>query len=72
MEDNALPKAVQLAIAQLDKQFGDNTVMRIGSENIKPWPAISTGAMPLDIALGTGGLPEGRIVEIFGLESYGK
>jgi recombination protein RecA len=72
MEDNALPKAVQLAIAQLDKQFGDNTVMRIGSENIKPWPAISTGAMPLDIALGIGGLPEGRIVEIFGPESSGK
>lgn len=72
MEDNALPKAVQLAIAQLDKQFGDNTVMRIGSKNIKPWPAISTGAMPLDIALGIGGLPEGRIVEIFGPESSGK
>jgi recombination protein RecA len=72
MEDNDLPKAVQLAIAQLDKQFGDNTVMRIGSKNIKPWPAISTGALPLDIALGIGGLPEGRIVEVFGPESSGK
>jgi len=72
MEDNDLPKAVQLAIAQLDKQFGDNTVMRIGSNNIKPWPAISTGALPLDISLGIGGLPEGRIVEVFGPESSGK
>lgn len=72
MEDNDLPKAVQLAIAQLDKQFGDNTVMRIGSKNIKPWPAISTGALPLDISLGIGGLPEGRIVEVFGPESSGK
>jgi recombination protein RecA len=72
MEDNDLPRAVQLAIAQLDKQFGDNTVMRIGSKNIKPWPAISTGALPLDIALGIGGLPEGRIVEVFGPESSGK
>lgn len=72
MEDNNLPKAVQLAIAQLDKQFGDNTVMRIGSKNIKPWPAISTGALPLDLALGINGLPEGRIVEVFGPESSGK
>lgn len=72
MEENNLPKAVQLAIAQLDKQFGNGTVMQIGTSNIKPWPSIPTGSMPLDIILGIGGLPEGRIVEIFGPESSGK
>ena len=46
MEENNLPKAVQLAIAQLDKQFGNGTVMQIGTSNIKPWPAIPTGSMP--------------------------
>lgn len=65
-------RALELAIAQLDKQFGKGSVMRLGTEEIDPWPAISTGAMSLDVALGIGGLPRGRIVEIFGMESSGK
>lgn len=65
-------KRIELATAELDRQFGAGSVMRIGSSDIEPWPAVSTGALSLDIALGIGGLPRGRIVEIFGHESSGK
>ena len=65
-------KALELAIAQLEREFGKGSIMRLGNENIEPWPAISTGALSLDIALGIGGLPRGRIVEIYGPESSGK
>lgn len=65
-------KALELAVAQLQRQYGVGAVMRLGSTNIKPWDAISTGAMTLDVALGIGGLPRGRVVEIFGPESSGK
>lgn len=67
-ENNAL----ELAIAQLDREFGKGTVMRLGNADITPWPAISTGAPTLDLALGIGGLPRGRMVEIYGSESAGK
>lgn len=70
MEDTQ--KALELALAQLDKEFGRGTVMRLGSADIPPWPSISTGALSLDVALGIGGLPRGRIVEIYGPESSGK
>lgn len=65
-------KTLELALAQLDRQFGSGTVMRLGSKNVEKWPAISTGALTLDIILGIGGLPRGRIVEIYGPESSGK
>lgn len=65
-------KALELAVAQLQRQYGTGAVMRLGSTSIKPWDAIPTGAMTLDNALGIGGLPRGRVVEIFGPESSGK
>lgn len=65
-------KSLELAVAQLQKQFGEGAVMRLGTTNIKPWDAISTGSPTLDNALGIGGLPKGRVVEIFGPESSGK
>lgn len=66
------PKALELAIAQLQRQYGQGSVIRLGSTNIKPWESVSTGAMTLDVALGIGGLPRGRVIEIYGPESSGK
>ncbi|RME90759.1 MAG: recombinase RecA [Candidatus Hydrogenedentota bacterium] len=65
-------KALEQAILQLEKQFGKGAVMKLNGENIQQIPAIPTGALPLDIALGIGGLPRGRVVEIYGPESSGK
>lgn len=65
-------KALDMAIALLDKQFGVGTVMKLGNAKTQTWPAISTGAPTLDRILGIGGLPRGRIVEIYGPESSGK
>ncbi len=69
MEDS---KALDLAIALLDKQFGVGTVMKLGNSPPQKWPSIPTGAPTLDKMLGIGGLPKGRIVEIYGPESSGK
>ena len=71
MDDNK-SKALQAALSQIEKQFGKNTVMRLGENNIQAVEAVSTGSLTLDIALGIGGLPKGRIVEIYGPESSGK
>jgi recombination protein RecA len=65
-------KQLELAIAQIERQFGAGSVMKLGSENFEPWPSVPTGAMSLDRILGIGGLPRGRIVEIYGPESSGK
>jgi recombination protein RecA len=65
-------KSLELAIAQLERQFGAGAVMRLGSKDVKAWPAVSTGALSLDMILGIGGLPLGRVVEIYGPESSGK
>jgi recombination protein RecA len=65
-------KTLELAISQLEKQFGKGSVMRLGSRQRLEVEAISTGSLALDIALGVGGLPRGRIVEIYGQESSGK
>lgn len=65
-------KALQAALTQIDRQFGKGTVMRMGDKKLEKIPAISTGSLGLDIALGIGGLPKGRIVEIYGPESSGK
>ena len=65
-------KALDAALAQIERQFGKGTVMRMGDRTHDAIPAISTGSLGLDIALGIGGLPKGRVVEIYGPESSGK
>jgi recombination protein RecA len=65
-------KALEIALAQIDKQFGKGSVMRLGEENRPPIAAIPTGSIALDVALGIGGLPRGRVIEIYGPESSGK
>ena len=65
-------KALSAALSQIERQFGKGTMMRMGDSPREKIPAISTGSLGLDIALGIGGLPRGRIVEIYGPESSGK
>jgi recombination protein RecA len=65
-------KALEMALGQIEKQFGKGAVMRMGERTNMGFEAISTGALSLDIALGIGGLPRGRVVEIYGPESSGK
>lgn len=65
-------KALEAALSQIERQFGKGTVMRMGEGDREAVPSISTGSLGLDIALGIGGLPKGRIVEIYGPESSGK
>ncbi|MGL3807950.1 recombinase RecA [Paeniglutamicibacter sp. R2-26] len=69
---NNREKALEAALAQIDKQFGKGSVMRLGDDTRAPIEAIPTGSVALDIALGIGGLPRGRVVEIYGPESSGK
>ncbi len=65
-------KSLEMALSQIERQFGKGAIMRLGTDNIQKIGAISTGALALDLALGIGGVPRGRIVEIFGPESSGK
>jgi recombination protein RecA len=66
-------KAIEMAVGQIEKQFGKGSIMRLGAKDvIAQIPAISTGAVSLDYALGIGGMPRGRVIEIFGPESSGK
>ena len=65
-------KALDMALSQIDKQFGKGSIMRMGEKGSMAVEAIPTGALALDLALGVGGLPRGRVVEIFGPESSGK
>ena len=65
-------KAVDSAISQIERQFGKGSIMKLGSQTIVAVPVISTGAISLDRALGIGGLPRGRVIEIYGPESSGK
>ncbi len=71
-EAKAKDAALQAAVTQIEKEFGQGSVMRLGGDEHVPVEAIPTGALPLDLALGVGGVPRGRIVEIFGPESSGK
>ena len=71
MEPNK-EKALQAALSQIERQFGKGTVMRMGDKEHQAIPAISTGYLGLDVAIGIGGLPKGRVVEIYGPESSGK
>lgn len=71
--DSQKNKALEIAMSQIEKQFGKGSIMKLGSESLeKDIDVISTGSISLDIALGVGGVPRGRIVEIFGPESSGK
>ncbi len=65
-------KALEMTIKQIDKTFGKGAIVRLGDKEIEPIDAISTGSLGLDIALGIGGIPKGRIIEIYGPESSGK
>ena len=65
-------KQLDAALGQIERQFGAGTVMRMGDKKLEKIPAISTGSLGLDLALGIGGLPRGRVVEIYGPESSGK
>ncbi len=65
-------KALQLTLDKLEKTYGKGTIMKLGDSQVEPMEAISTGSLGLDVALGIGGLPKGRVVEIYGPESSGK
>lgn len=65
-------KALDMAIKQIDKTFGKGTLMRLGDKEFEPIESISTGSLGLDMALGIGGIPRGRIIEVYGPESSGK
>jgi len=65
-------KSLDMALTQIERQFGKGAIMRLGSDNVVAIEAIPTGALSLDLALGIGGVPRGRVVEIFGPESSGK
>ena len=73
MEENLeKKKALEVAMSQIEKQFGKGSVMKLGEFKAMEVEAIPTGALSLDIALGIGGVPRGRIIEVFGPESSGK
>ncbi|MDN3353534.1 recombinase RecA [Actinomadura sp. DC4] len=72
MAANDREKALEAALAQIERQFGKGSVMRLGQEGRPPVEVIPTGSIALDVALGIGGLPRGRVVEIYGPESSGK
>ncbi len=65
-------KALEMAMSQIEKQFGKGAIMKLGEFKAMEIEAIPTGALSLDIALGIGGVPRGRIIEVFGPESSGK
>jgi recombination protein RecA len=70
--ESAANKSIENVLEQIRKEFGEGAIMRLGNGEIQKHPAISTGSFNLDIALGIGGVPRGRIIEIFGPESSGK
>jgi recombination protein RecA len=65
-------KAIEIAVGQIEKQFGKGAIMRLGAKNAVSAPCISTGSISIDYALGIGGVPRGRVVEVYGPESSGK
>ena len=70
--DKDRAKKLDTVFDQIEKQFGEGSLMKLGTDNVKKVPAISTGALSIDLALGIGGIPKGRVVEIYGPESSGK
>src|SRR5690242_12162851 len=71
MDDNK-SKALAAALSQIEKQYGKGSIMKMNAEAVKDVQVVSTGSLGLDLALGVGGLPRGRVVEIYGPESSGK
>ena len=71
-ENTEKRRALEAAMSQIEKQFGKGSVMKLGEFKAMEVEAISTGALSLDMALGIGGVPRGRIIEVFGPESSGK
>ena len=69
---NDRSKSIDAAISNIQRQFGKGAIMRLGEQPIEPVAVISTGSLTLDIALGIGGIPRGRIIEIYGPEASGK
>ena len=65
-------KALELALTQIEKQFGKGSIMKLGMQTRVDVEAIPTGALSLDVALGVGGFPRGRVIEVFGPEASGK
>merc|ERR1712127_1054957 len=65
-------KALEAAISQIDQNFGKGSVMKLGQQQALDIESVSTGSLSLDLALGIGGLPKGRIIEVYGPESSGK
>jgi recombination protein RecA len=72
VDEHARQRAIDNCLSQLEKQFGRGSCLRLGSQNVVPVSVISSGSISLDAALGVGGFPRGRIVEVFGPESSGK
>ncbi len=70
--DKDRAKKLDTVFSQIEKQFGEGSLMKLGAEQVKKIPAISTGALSIDLALGIGGVPNGRVIEIYGPESSGK
>ncbi len=71
-DTNARQRAIDAALSQMDKQFGKGSVLRLGSRSVLPVSVISSGSISVDAAMGVGGFPRGRVIEIFGPESSGK
>lgn len=72
LDERRKQKALAAALAQIEKQFGKGSIMKMGDAEVEPVQVVSTGSLGLDVALGVGGLPRGRVVEIYGPESSGK
>ena len=70
--DKDRAKKLDTVFSQIEKQFGEGSLMKLGAEQVKKIPSISTGALSIDLALGIGGVPKGRVIEIYGPESSGK
>ncbi|MDD4879562.1 MAG: ATPase domain-containing protein, partial [Candidatus Omnitrophica bacterium] len=71
-EQGERTKALELALAHIEKQFGKGSIMKLGQETHAVVESIPTGALSLDLAIGVGGIPRGRVIEIYGPESSGK
>src|SRR5260370_41955572 len=72
MNDQERRRTIDLALVQMEKQFGKGAILRLGSKTVVPVAVISSGSISIDNALGVGGFPRGRVVEVFGPESSGK
>lgn len=71
-EENNKDKAIDMAVSQIEKLFGKGAIMKLGEKALEAVPVVSTGSITLDLALGIGGLPRGRVIEIYGPEASGK